>query len=270
MIKSNNPNYPNYSRGVKLHDFSPTTNEFFIPHNWKYSETPKSHFSLRTSLDSKSQISAAPGYATPIPEHSVESLASLSPAWNPFSRLPEDDVSSSGVGLCDATPLLSESSRDQDENPLLDSRLLNVELRVIVSGNGIKTKELTARVQSTDGCLGIFYTAYRKMVALDAKFVKPKHPNPTRDNGLLVIIKGDHCGKQVRRIHHRYQDKEGIATVILAVVDRVAGQIDRLTGEELNLDASYLCVCEESKEHKRLNSSLMDGLREEARKIRAK
>lgn len=179
-----------------------------------------------------------------------------------MSRLSQDEVS----GCSRVSPdLPSESFGDQDENPLLDSRLLNVELRVSVSGNGIKIKELTARVQSTDGHLGLFYTLYRKTVALDAKFVKPKHPNPTRDNGLLVVIKGDHYGKQVRRIHHHYQNKAGTATVILAVVDRVAGHMDRLTGEQLNLDASYLCVCEESKEDKQLNSSLMNGLREEAR-----
>ena len=96
----------------------------------------------------------------------------------------------------------------------------------------------------------------------------PKFPNPTRDNGLLVVIKGEHCGKYVRRIHHRYVDEEAI--VILSVVTRVAGHVDVLTGEQLELDVSYLCVCEESKEDKTRNRLLMDELREEARKIRAK
>jgi hypothetical protein len=57
---------------------------------------------------------------------------------------------------------------------------------------------------------------------------------------------------------------------MLAVVHRKTGNMDELTGEELQLDVSHLCVCEASKEDKRLNSSLMLGLWEEARKIRAK
>jgi hypothetical protein len=100
--------------------------------------------------------------------------------------------------------------------------------------------------------------------------VTPKHPNPTRDNSLLVVIKGDHRGKYVRRIHHRYERGEGSAIIRLAVVNRVAGQVDTLTGEQLEMNASYLCVCEEAMEDKTRNSSLMVALREEARKIRAK
>ena len=96
----------------------------------------------------------------------------------------------------------------------------------------------------------------------------PKFPNPTRDNGLLVVIKGEHCGKYVRWIHHCYIDEQ--AVVILSVVTRVADCVDVLTGEQLELDVSYLCVCEKSKEDKTQNKLLMDELREEARKIRAK
>jgi hypothetical protein len=98
--------------------------------------------------------------------------------------------------------------------------------------------------------------------------VTPKHPNPTRDNGLLVIIKGDHCGKYVRQIHHRYEGEK--AVIILAVVNRVAGHVDRLRGEQLELDVSHLCFCQESKKDKGLNRSLVDALQEEARKTRAK
>lgn len=72
----------------------------------------------------------------------------------------------------------------------------------------------------------------------------------------------------MRRIHHHYEGEEAI--VILAVVNRVAGHVDNFSGEQLGLDISHLCVCEESKEEKGRNKSLMDPLREEARKIRAK
>src|SRR6266571_4891525 len=67
-----------------------------------------------------------------------------------------------------------------------------------------------------------------------------------QDNGLFIVIKGDHCGKYVLRIHHQYDGNVVIA--ILAVVHRVAGLVDNLTGDLLELDASHLCACEVSKE----------------------
>jgi hypothetical protein len=164
---------------------------------------------------------------------------------------------------------LSDScGQGHNQHPLLDSRLQNAPLRVVVTGGDYKQKELTASVRSVDGQLSIQRQIYKSSEALLPEWVTPKYPNPTRDNGLLIIIKGDHCGKYVRRIHHRYEGKEAI--IILAIVNRVARHRDSLAEERLDLDTSYLCVCEESKEDKQLNSSLMTSLREEARKTRAK
>ena len=59
-------------------------------------------------------------------------------------------------------------------------------------------------------------------------------------------------------------------TIILGVVKRVAGQVDTLLEERLDLEVSSLCLCMELKEDKILNKSLMDAVRTEARKIRAK
>ena len=150
----------------------------------------------------------------------------------------------------------------------MDSRLLNAQLRVVVNGGSFNQKELTASVHCIDERLSIRRQIYKSSEALLPNWVTPKFPNPTRDNGLLVVIKGEHCGKYVRRIHHRYVDEDAI--VILSVVKRVAGHVDMLTGEQLELDVSYLCVCEDSKEDKMRNRLLMNELREEARKIRAK
>jgi hypothetical protein len=49
-------------------------------------------------------------------------------------------------------------------------------------------------------------------------------------------IKGDHCGKYVRRIHHRYHEDNGNkqALILLAVVEKGDGVADTLTGEQLN------------------------------------
>jgi hypothetical protein len=100
--------------------------------------------------------------------------------------------------------------------------------------------------------------------------VSPKTPNPTRDNGILVVVKGNHCGKYVRRIHHRYHEDSGKkqALMILAVVEKVDGAPDTLTGEQLELGPDSLCVAVETNEERKLNANLMDSLRENARKHR--
>ncbi len=201
-----------------------------------------------------------PGDATPIPESSLPS----SPAWDPSSRTPQPNFDNPESLASPSSPL---DTFDQ-EHPLLNLRLLDVQLKASVTGGKFNKRELTASVQSIEGRLRIQHHFYKSWEALRPEWVTPKYPNPTRDNGLLVVIKGDHCGKYVRRIHHRYKDGEVI--VILAVVIRVAGHMDILSGEQLELDISHLCVCQESKEDKERNRSLMDALREEARKTRAK
>jgi hypothetical protein len=150
----------------------------------------------------------------------------------------------------------------------LDSRLLDARLRIVVTGGAYNQKELIASIKYVDGRLTILHKSYTTSTPLSPEWVTPKCPNPTRDNGLLVIIKGDHCGKYVRRIHHRYEHEKPV--LLLAVVQRMDGQVDTLTEERIELDTSYLCLCDESKEDKKRNSSLMDSVRQEARKIRAK
>ena len=93
--------------------------------------------------------------------------------------------------------------------------------------------------------------------------VMPKHLSVTRDNGLLFVIKGDHCGKLVRRIHHRYIDQQDF--VCLAVVKKVDSAADIILPERLELPPDSLCVGMESKEEKNLNHTLMNALREDAR-----
>ena len=100
--------------------------------------------------------------------------------------------------------------------------------------------------------------------------MSPKSPNPTRDNGILIVVKGEHCGKYVRRIHHRYHEENGKkqALILLAVVKREAGAADTLTGEQVELSPDSVCVAIETNEEKKLNANLMISLREKARKRR--
>ena len=103
-----------------------------------------------------------------------------------------------------------------------------------------------------------------------ATWVSSKRPNLTRDNGLLMVVKGEHCGKYVRRIHHRYHEDNGNkqALMILAVVEKVDGVADTLTGEQFDLGPDSLCIAVETKEDAKLNANLMNSLREQARRRR--
>jgi hypothetical protein len=154
------------------------------------------------------------------------------------------------------------------QHPLLDLRLLGTKLKVVVNGGKFKQKELLASPVSVDGQLSIRHTIYNTSESLPLDWVSPKHPNLTCDNGLLVVIEGEHCGKYVRQIHHEYENREAI--MILAVVKRTEGAADSLTGEQLKLGASHLCVGTETKDEKSQNDSLMLALCEQACKTCAK
>jgi hypothetical protein len=185
------------------------------------------------------------------------------PSWNPLasSRTTPDPTP--------ATAVSSSSSRlALPQHPLLDSQFLGVQLKVIVNGGRFKDKELAVSLELVAGRLSIRRTSYKTSESLDPSWVSPKHPHPTRDNGLLVVIKGDHCGKYVRRIHHRYDRETPI--IILGVVKRTENAVDSLTGERLELGADHLCVAIEMKEDKKHSESVMAALHEQASKIRAK
>ena len=154
------------------------------------------------------------------------------------------------------------------QHPFLDSRLLGAQLKAIVNGGPFKDKETAVSLELVAGQPSIRHTSYKTSASLAPAWVSPKYPHPTHDNGLLVVIKGEHCGKYVRRIHHRY-DKE-TAIVLLGVMKRTENAADSLTGERLELGADHLCVAIETAEEKKRNESVMTALREQARKIRAK
>lgn len=242
--------------GQKLDDYAPTKDELFRPQNFTlamrqpFQPLPQS---IAAYIDAV-PLNATPGYATPMPENPG---SSSSPAWNPSHVLPPDHE------------LPSPPPFQEPKHILLDSRLLDAQLKVVVNGGDIyKEKEMTASVQSVNQKLVIRSKSYNSWIPLDPKWVTPKYPHATHDNGLMIVISGDHCGKYVRRIHHRYEGEK--CTVILGVVNRVAGQADTLSEERLDLEVSSLCLCMESKEDKTRNKSLMNAVRTQARKIRAK
>jgi hypothetical protein len=148
---------------------------------------------------------------------------------------------------------------------LLNPLLVGVSLKTNVTEENGTVKEQNISVFRNHGELRLIRTVYTTSSYLSPDRVSAKHPNATRDNGLLVVIQGEHTGKYVRRIHHKYNN--GRASMILAVVRPVDGAADTLLGERLELDVNFLCVAVETKKQKDLNSSLRSHLRSEAQTI---
>ena len=181
---------------------------------------------------------------------------SLDPARNP----PEDQP-------------LATSSRitDGPQYPLLDEQLVGAQLKVFVNdGENYKYREITVLIAKVEGVVSIQHYVYNTSKGLSPAWVSSKSPNPTRNNGLLLVVKDEHCGKYVRRIHHRYHEDNGNkqALIILAVFKKVDGAADILTGEQLELNPDLLCVAFEMNEDKKLHANLMNSLRDNARKRR--
>ena len=139
---------------------------------------------------------------------------------------------------------------------------------VVNDGETYKNREVPVSIAKVEGVVSIRHHVYNASKGLAPAWVLPKSPNPTRDNGILMVVKGDHCGKYVRRIHHRYHEENGNKQVLilLAVVNKVDGAADTLTGEQLELDPDSLCIAIETNESKKLNANLMNSIRENARK----
>ena len=85
-----------------------------------------------------------------------------------------------------------------------------------------------------------------------------------------MVIKGEHCGKYDRRIHHRYHEDNGgrQTLIILVVIKKANGAADILTGEQLELGPDSLCLAIETNEEKKLNTNLKNSLCENACKHR--
>src|SRR6266571_2712907 len=137
-------------------------------------------------------------------------------------------------------------------------------LKVVVK-NMQQKQPVVAFVRLLNGSYSFQQPYYTTTQYLEPKSVTAKHPNPTRDNGLLVVVEGEHCGKYVRRIHHRY-DNNKIGIISLAVVAKNpdGGAANELTGEQFELIQHYLCVGNESTEERKKGDELMEQIRKQA------
>ena len=141
---------------------------------------------------------------------------------------------------------------------------------IVNDGETYKNREVTVSIAKVEGVVSIRHQVYNVSRGLFPAWVSPKSPNLTCDNGLLVVVKGEHCGKYVRQIHHRYHEDNGNreAVMILAVVEKVEGAADTLTGEQFELGPDSLCLAFETNKDKKLNTNLMTSLREIAHQHR--
>jgi hypothetical protein len=70
-------------------------------------------------------------------------------------------------------------------------------MKVLVMGGEHKDKEVAVTITQVSGQLSIQFSHYKTSGFLPPEQVTPKHPNPMCNNGLLVVIEGEHCGKNV-------------------------------------------------------------------------
>lgn len=203
-----------------------------------------------------------------MPDHALSSLSPLSPAWDPSSRTPchaPHSPESADVPPVDRENTAVVAQPVAPQYVLLDPLLVDAKLNVKVNGGGYDNKDLVATVCTTGGCVSLRHVKYNTSNSLQPHWVTPRHPSPTHDNGLLVVIKGEHRGKYVRRIYHRHGKDAADTVMILAVVSRTDGSADSLTGQQLELGVDFLCSVSESKKDKDLNRNLMKSLRDQHR-----
>jgi hypothetical protein len=71
-------------------------------------------------------------------------------------------------------------------------------MKVSVMSGEHKDKEVAVTIMQVSGQLSIRFSHYKTSGFLPPEQVSPKHPKQMHDNGPLVVIEGEHCGKNVR------------------------------------------------------------------------
>ena len=149
-------------------------------------------------------------------------------------------------------------------HPLLDPHLVGKVAQVTVSaGPHPKKDALMSTLPGQNNEVAIQQSWHNQSFYLQPEWVTLQHPNPTHNNGLLVVIRGDHCGKYVHHIHHHYDNNNHLITQ-LAVVEHVDGATDALVEEQIELPPEDLCQGFETKQEKKSNMKLMTSLHKQA------
>lgn len=282
--------------GKKLYNYKRPTSDLFHPLPLKNGPYKRSvdYESLYTAseascgkkpMSNPSEISSTPAWnsssSTPAWDPS-----SSTPTWNPSSSTPTWNLPSSMPGASTSSVLsctLSTSSASPKaiEEPalapplcptptptppahvLLDPRLEGIKVAAKVTGDGRTNKPMTVWGAVVFGQRKIVHSVNKALKDLTGSSVILDVPNPTRHEGLLVVIKGEHTGTFVRRVTHEGKGDNCLA--ICRVVTRREGSADQVTATTLKMWAGNLASVVESKEKRTLNRDILKAERDAVR-----
>ncbi|KAK0460422.1 uncharacterized protein EV420DRAFT_1640971 [Desarmillaria tabescens] len=162
-------------------------------------------------------------------------------------------------------PLPPSQSYEHFEHWTHDHRLVGREFRVRIGG---KAKVVMLQKGTNDhGAQAYIRRGKRKLELLaDHKLIEAMHPANPRNYERWIVIRGEHTGKYVQAIRYDRADKtKGSLQWTVAIIEPILGELDKLTGENLELDSASLCLEAESDASKWRNMKFSRNLREEAR-----
>ena len=179
-----------------------------------YSRPRNDHFHPLPHLLSQPFSLAQLGGITPLPD-SREVLLST-PAWDPSSRTPgwtprwlsspqPPESGSSVVPLASASTSADPHALTKQAAPiehvLFDPRLLGIKIKVKFMGGIYENKEVDITPSIVNGQPVFPFKHYKIRINYPPEWVSVVLPNTKQDEGLLVVIKGKHCGKLIHRVH---------------------------------------------------------------------
>lgn len=212
--------------------------------------------------DSQTRFDHSTRSSTPMP---VETMSS--PAWNPAADNATQEIIVSVNQVLDNQVANAADNCDESiptyNHVLLNPALAGNIIKATIDDGNERKKDCVVSLHCINGVCSMRTTHYHTSVLLEGRNVTPKYPSPTHDNGLVLIIKGEHAGKHGRRLYH--SKKNGQVYMILEVVVVQEGQKDTLTGQTLELSLDYLCVANESAKQKKINTDVMKESRHKYR-----
>lgn len=214
-------------------------------------QLPVKYAKLKTStIDQLSKVRKEQTRAmTPMPTE-----VCLSPAWNPV----DIEASPSSSSTIPSPPI--GRPPPVRSHVLLTPALAGAVVNVSIKNSQGEDKPGVVNIQYVNGAGSIRRTRYNTSERVPEESVTPKHPSATHDNGLVVVIKGEHCGKYGRRLHHRHQPGQD-SIMILGVVEINKNAKDTVTGESIEVETGSLCTAFETKEKKTMNQVVMKEAR---------
>ncbi|KAK0488162.1 hypothetical protein EDD18DRAFT_1359848 [Armillaria luteobubalina] len=163
-------------------------------------------------------------------------------------------------------PLPPSQSHDSSGHWTSDPRLVGREFRIRIGG---KAKVVMLQKGANDDVAQAYVRRGKRKLELmaDRKLIEAMHPANPRNYERWIVIEGEHTGKYVRSIRYNRvkESKESIQWTV-ATVEPIIGECDKLTGENLDLDSSCLCLEAENDTSKWRNMKFSRNLREEARR----